>query len=104
MEQKNWSIVRRAVGYYRRENPEQMDILNTLYAQLHLYVSFFLPVMKLKEKVRTGSRVKRIYDEPQTPYARVLDSHHVSEEDKAEPREAYGYLDLLNLRRRINEL
>ena len=60
--------------------------------------------MKLKGKVRTGSKVKRVYDEPQTPYARVLDSQHVSEEDKAELREAYGYLDLLNLRRRINEL
>jgi hypothetical protein len=104
VEQKNWSIVRRAVGYYRYENPEQLDILNTLYALLHLYVNFFLPVMKLREKVRIGSKVKRVYDDPKTPYARVLDSHNVSEEDKAELREAYGYLDLLSLRRRINEL
>ena len=60
--------------------------------------------MKLKEKVRVGSKVKRIYDEPQTPYARVLTSTHISEEDKAELREAYGYLDLLHLRKRIDEL
>jgi hypothetical protein len=104
VEQKNWSIVRRAVGYYRYENPEQLDILNTLYALLHLYVNFFLPVMKLREKVRIGSKVKRVYDDPQTPYARVLDSDNVSEEDKAELQEAYSYLDLLNLRQRINEL
>jgi len=104
VEQKNWSVVRRAVGYGRYDSPEQLDLLNTLYACLHLYVNFFLPVMKLEEKVRIGSKVTRIYDDPQTPYARVLASHHVAEEDKAELREAYGYLDLIELRRRIDQL
>jgi len=104
VEQKNWSIVRQAVGYYRYDTPEQLGLLNNLYTLLHLYANFFLPVMKLEEKVRVGSKVKRIYDKPQTPYARVLDSPHVSEEDKAELREAYGYLDLLHLRKRIDEL
>jgi hypothetical protein len=98
VEQKNWSVVRRAVGYGRYDNPEQLDLLNTLYARLHLCVNFFLPVMKLEEKVRTGSRVKRVYDDPLTPYARVLVSDHVSDEDKAELRQAYGYLNLVDLR------
>jgi hypothetical protein len=104
VEQKNWSIVRRAVGYYRYDTPQHLDLLNSLYTLLHLYVNFFLPVMKLKERVRIGSQVKRVYDDPQTPYARVLTSPHISEEDKAELREAYSYLDLLYLRRRIDEL
>jgi hypothetical protein len=51
-----------------------------------------------------GSKTKRVYDDPQTPYARMLNSDHVSKEDKAQLREAYGYLDLVSLRRRINEL
>ncbi len=100
----NWSIVRRAVGYHRYDTSEQLDLLNRLYALLHYYVNFFLPVMKLKEKVRTGSHVKRVYDDPQTPYARALNSTHISEADKAELREAYGHLDLPSLRRRIDEL
>ena len=104
VEQKNWSVVRRAVGYWRYDSPEQLDLLNTLYARLHLYVNFFLPVMKLKEKARDGSKVKRIYDDPLTPYARVLASDDVPEDDKAELREAYGYLDLVELRQRIDEL
>lgn len=104
VEQKNWSVVRRAVGYDRYDTPEQLDLLNDLYALLHLYLNFFLPVMKLKEKVRTGSKVKRVYDDPQTPYARVLNSPHLSDQDKAELREAYSYLDLCALRRRICEL
>lgn len=104
VEQKNWSVVRRAVGYHRYDSPEQLNLLNTLYALLHYYVNFYLPVMKLVEKVRIGSKVKRTYDQPQTPYARVLNSPHVSETDKAELQEAYGYLDLVLLRQRINEL
>ena len=96
--------MRRAVGYGRYDSPEQLDLLNTLYARLHLYVNFFLPVMKLQEKIRTGSRVKRVYDHPLTPHARVLASGHVSDRDKAELREAYGYLNLIDLRRRIDEL
>jgi hypothetical protein len=104
VEQKNWSVVRRAVGYGRYDTPEQLEFLNTLYARLHFYVNFFLPVMKFEEKVRLGSKVKRVYDDPRTPYARVLASDHVSDQDKAELREAYGYLDLMDLRRRIDEL
>ena len=104
VEQKNWSVVRRAVGYYRYDTPEQLDLLNSLYALLHFYGNFFLPTMKLKEKVRVGSKVKRIYDDPQTPYARALASDLVSEEDKAQLREVYSHLDLFALRQRIDEL
>jgi hypothetical protein len=104
VEQKNWSVVRRSVGYYRYDTPAQLDLLNRLYAVMHFYVNFFLPVMKLKEKTRLGSKVKKVYDEPQTPYARVLASPDVSEEHKAELRETYDLLDLVDLRRQINEL
>ncbi len=96
--------MRRAVGYYRYDVPEQLELLNRLYAVMHFYVNFFLPVMKLEERTRVGSKVKRTYDKPQTPYARVLASPHVSEEHKAELRETYDLLDLVDLRRQINEL
>jgi hypothetical protein len=43
-------------------------------ARLHFYVNFFLPVIELEEKVRIGSRVKRVYDDPLTPYALPLAS------------------------------
>jgi hypothetical protein len=104
VEQKNWSVVRRAVGYYRYDTAEQLDLLNRLYAVMHYYGNFFIPVMKLKEKVRRGSKVKRVYDDPQTPYARVLASSDVSEEHKDELRAAYAMLDLVDLRRQFNEL
>ena len=104
VEQKNWSIVRQTAGYYRYDTPEQLELLNTLYALLHYYDNFFIPVMKLEEKIRIGSRTKRIYDDPQTPYARVLASPHLSEEDKAALQETYSYLDLVQLRIQINQV
>jgi len=104
VEQKNWSVVRRAVGYHRYDSPEQLELLNRLYAVMHFYVNFFLPVMKLEEKTRVGSKVKRVHNKPQTPYARVLDSHQVSEEHKAELRATYAMLDLVDLRRQLNQL
>jgi hypothetical protein len=104
VEQKNWSVVRRAVGYYRYDTAEQLDLLNRLYAVMHYYVNFFIPVMKLEEKVRQGSKVKRVYDKPQTPYARVLACPDLPEEHKAELRETYAMLDLVDLRRQFNEL
>jgi len=104
VEQKNWSVVRRAVGHYRYDTPEQLSLLNRLYALLHWYTNFFLPVMKLKEKVQLGSKKKRVYDDPQTPYARILASADVSDADKAQLRETYGFLDLVSLRRQIDEV
>jgi hypothetical protein len=104
VEQKNWSVVRRAVGYYRYDTPSQLDLLNRLYAVMHFYVNFFLPVAKLLEKSRQGSKVIRRYDEPQTPYARVLASPHVLEAHKAVLRETYELLDLVYLRQQIDRL
>ena len=104
VEQKNWSVVRRAVGYDRYDTPEQLDLLNRLYAVMHLYVNFFLPVMKYEQKTRVGSKVKKVYDEPRTPYARVLESPDVAEEHKAQLYEAYTLLDLMDLRRQIDDL
>jgi hypothetical protein len=67
VEQKNWSVVRRFVGDQRFDTLAQLKLLDQLYELLHSYVNFFLPVMKLQEKVRQGNKVKRIDDKPQTP-------------------------------------
>jgi len=104
VEQKNWSVVRRTVGYHRYDTPEQLELLNRLYSVMHLYVNFFLPVMKLVQKTRVGSKIKRVHDKPQTPYARVLVSPHICQEYKAELQETYNLLNIVDLRRQINEL
>lgn len=103
-EQKNWSVVRKAVGYRRYDTPEQLDLLNRLYAVMHFYVNFFLPDAKLETKTRVGSKIKRTHSAPQTPYARALSSSDVSDEDKAQLLETYELLDVLQLRQQIDDL
>lgn len=103
VEQKNWSVVRRLVGYLRYDRPRQVTQLNRLYERYRLYVNFFLPVTKLKQKVRVGSRVKRLYDPPQTPYARLLASTAVNATAKHRLRAMYVRLDVIALKQEIDD-
>ena len=104
VEQKNWSVVRRLVGYSRYDTPRQVQQLNALYAIYRLHVNHFLPVTKLARKERRGSRIRRIYDHPKTPYQRVLDSPHVSAERKAALRAIHVKLDMVKLKQQIDLL
>jgi hypothetical protein len=71
IEQKNWSVVRRLVGYARFERAA-LPALNRVYTVARDYVNFYQPVRKLTAKVRDGARVTRRYDRAQTPYRRLL--------------------------------
>jgi hypothetical protein len=104
IEQKNYTIVRRYVGYTRYDTEEAQMIMNELYVHLRLYVNFFQPVMKLIQKTRIGSRVRKKYDEPQTPYQRVLTSPFVPENKKDILRQQYTQLNPAALRRKIAKL
>lgn len=104
VEQKNWSVVRRYVGDLRYDTPHQLARLNQLYELLHLYVNFFLPTVKLQEKVRQGSKVTRRYERPRTPYQRVLDSPDIAIKTKTKLRQQYQQLDVVDLRRQIDDV
>lgn len=104
VEQKNYSVVRRAVGYLRYDTPEELRLLNELYGYLRLYSNFFQPVMKLIEKKRVGSKVTKRYDKAQTPYRRVLASPHVSEDTKKWLKREFAKLNPAELKRQITKL
>ena len=104
IEQKNYTIVRRHIGYARYDTEAAQKLMNELYVHLRLYVNFFQPVMKLIQKIRIGSRVKKKYDTPQTPYQRVLASPLVPETKKEELRNQYARLNPAHLRRQIAKL
>lgn len=102
VEQKNWTHVRKVVGYHRYDTQEQVGLLNDLYRhELRLYQNFFQPVMKLVAKKREGGRMHRTYDKPQTPYQRVLASTDVTEETKEALRKTYASLNPADLKRSI---
>lgn len=74
VEQKNWSAIRRSVGYGRHDNPKQLRARNAFYEVHRLYLNHFIPVAKLIATVRQGSRLKKTYDALKTPYQRILDA------------------------------
>jgi hypothetical protein len=97
VEGKNWTAVRQYVGYARYEGDLARVALNDVYKDLRLYVNFFQPMMKLKEKTRVDGKVKKVYDTAQTPYQRILASPDVSEEAKQKLREIYPTLNPVKL-------
>ncbi len=99
VEQKNYTAVRETVGYYRYDTPQEQKLLNQIYAIYRLYGNFFLPQMKLTEKIRNGSKVTKKYDRPQTPYARALANAYVSEDNKEKLKRKYAELNPAKLRR-----
>jgi len=104
VEQKNWSVIRRAVGYARYDTDEELSILNELYRHLRLYTNFFQPVRKLIKKERIGSKVIKKYDEAKTPYRRVLASPDIKEEIKMKLENKYAMLNPAELKRNITKL
>jgi hypothetical protein len=70
-EQKNWSIVRRVIGYDRYECAEALAQLNRVYEVLRLWTNHWQPVMKLIGKERVGAKLRKRYDVARTPYHRL---------------------------------
>jgi transposase InsO family protein len=72
IEQKNWTHVRKLLGWERYDTHEGVAAMNDLYGrELRLWLNLFLPSVKLLKKVRVGSKVRRVYDAPRTPLERV---------------------------------
>jgi hypothetical protein len=104
VEQKNYTMVRRHVGYQRLAGPEQLALVNQLYEYLRLYTNYFQPLMKLKSKERHGSQVKKTYDTAQTPYQRLQQSPYLSSASKRRLKMEYERLNPAELKRQIERL
>src|SRR5437867_8353897 len=75
VEQKNWTHVRKLLGWDRYDSPQAVQAMNDLYRQeLRLWLNLYLPSVKLLKKARVGSKLRRVYDAAQTPFERVLAS------------------------------
>jgi len=102
IEQKNYTTVRKVLGYDRFDTQEHLKLMNDLYTnELRLYLNFFQPTLKMVEKVKIGSKYKRKYDHAKTPYERVLACPNVSDERKKQLRTIYDSLNPVQLLRII---
>lgn len=104
VEQKNSTHIRAVFGYRRYDTDKELELINSLYRKkLRLYKNFFLPVMKLKEKLRVKGKVFRKYDNPLTPLERLLRSGSVSSAEKNRLKNIYLGLNPAELKRQIDE-
>jgi hypothetical protein len=103
VEQKNWSVVRHTVGYDRWETEQELAILESIHADLRLYINFFQPSFKLIAKQRIGNQTIKRYDPAKTPYQRVLERKDISIEAKARLMNLYVQLNPAELRRQIDQ-
>ena len=103
VEQKNWSVVRRLVGYDRYCSRAALETLNRIYTILRLYVNFFQPSMKLVHKRRHGAKMHKVYDQAQTPYQRLLRSGVLTEAKRHELLAVYNGLNPMLLLRQLNK-
>ena len=74
VEQRNYVAVRRLLGHDRLRSKEAFRLLQQLYGLLRLQLNFLRPVRKLVSKQRLGAKVVKRYDQPRTPYQRLLES------------------------------
>src|ERR1700752_2857272 len=93
VEQKNGAVVRRLTGYGRFDGIETARVMARLYAAARLYVNFFQPSFKLKEKRREGAKAVKRYHDPSTPYGRALAHPMATEAVKEQLRAQYRTLD-----------
>jgi hypothetical protein len=104
VEQKNWTHVRQWFGYHRLDKPALVGLMNDLYTQeWRLYHNFFLPSVKLVEKKLVEGKAIKRYDQPKTPYQRVLESPFVSASVKRSLREQLETLNPFRLRKAIED-
>ena len=103
IEQKNWTHVRKLLGYVRYDTPAALEAINDLYAhELRLLQNVFLPSVKLLRKERVGARLRRRYDVPRTPFERVEESAQADPRALAQLRALRTRLDPFALAQTID--
>lgn len=106
VEQKNWSVVRRSVGYFRYDTRRELELLNQLWPLVSTQVNLFLPQQRLIGKIRTGAVIRKQHDTAATPLQRLLTSHPdlLDPHDHARLQQAHHDTDLIALRHQITDI
>lgn len=105
VEERNNELVRKYIGYERYDTKETVAIMNELYRSLCLYNNFFQPTYKLTNKYRkSNGQWVRKYDEPRTPFRRLLERDEISNETKMRLIKQYNGLNPRKLLVKIKTL
>ena len=91
-------------GWDRYDTLEVKELMNDLYRnELHLWQNLFQPSVKLKKKIRKGSRLIRKYDAPKTPFRRVLECKEADSRKVEELKKLMSVIDPFELSEQIDQ-
>jgi len=103
IEQKNYRFIRQLFGHVRIEDPTLVPLMNEIYEVWGKLHNYFMPQMKLVSKDRVGSKVKKKYDKPKTPFQRLMECDSLPEEKKEELRKIKATLNPFELQAELQQ-
>jgi hypothetical protein len=103
VEQKNYTHIRRWLGYRRYDAQTQLQMINDLYRnELRQFNNFFRPVMKITSKEKVNNSVcKKKYGQALTPYQRLMQSNQIPPKTKSALQKLYESLNPVKLKEAI---
>lgn len=105
VEERNGHIVRKYIGYTRLDCKQAVSALNDVYDVLCPYLNHFIASRRVIEKVEINGKWKKKYEKiGKTPYQRVLESEHISDEVKEKLKAEHAKLNPLVMKREIDRL
>ena len=66
-------------------------------------LNFYYPSVRIVEKTRIGARVKRIYDQPKSPYLRLLESPDIEDSVKEELKKRAAGFHIVKQKRLVEK-
>jgi hypothetical protein len=105
VESKNNHVVRKHAFYWRYDTPAELALLNELWPLVSLRLNFFTPTRKPVDYTTTADgRRRRVYDDPKTPWRRVLDTAILTDDRIAEVQARVQGVNPADLTRQINQI
>lgn len=99
--QKNDTLVRQYFGDLRFDRCEEIEAMNALYEQMWVYYNLFQPVMHLIGKTVVDDKVRRKWDQAQTPFERLKATGKLSAERQQQLQTLYEQTNPWQLREEI---
>ena len=105
VEQRNGDWVRKHAFRYRYQTPAELRLLNQLWDLVMARKNHLLPCVKAVGWTTTSAgRKKKIYDQPKTPYQRLVDSGTLNPETLARLQAEHAKLNPARITRSINRI
>jgi Integrase core domain len=104
VEQKNWSVVRTLVGYYRYDTASELLLINEIWQLQSKLTNYFYPQQKLISKVRKGAKVSKKHDRATTPFHRAIDHPATTVERIVALTRTYSMINPVATQRQVHAL